>query len=84
MYVVPSKTCTAVPLSGVPPVPRTVPDSVTSTVTVKVALTLLGVSSESLAVQVTVVGPIENVEPEAGAQVTVGAGLSSSTAVGGV
>ena len=56
------------------------------TVTLKLWLTVLGVSSASLAVQVTVVVPMANVEPEAGAQLTVAAGLSpaSSTAVGAV
>jgi len=56
------------------------------TVTVKLWLTELGVSSLSLAVQVTVVVPMANVLPEAGVQLTVGPGLSplSSVAVGGV
>ena len=56
------------------------------TVTVKPWLTVLGVSSASLAVQVTVVVPMANVEPEAGVQLTVAAGLSpdSSTADGAV
>ena len=60
--------------------------SVSRTVTLKLWLTVLGVSSASLAAQVTVVVPIANVEPEAGVQLTVAAGLSpaSSTAVGPV
>src|SRR5439155_20123473 len=56
------------------------------TVTVKLALTGLFVSSLSLALHVTLVVPMAKVAPEAGVQLTVGAGLSplSSTAVGGV
>src|SRR4051794_6516331 len=53
------------------------------TLTVNEPLTGLFASSESLAVQVTVVLPIPKVEPEAGVQTTV-APASSSTAVGGV
>src|SRR5260370_19805088 len=67
-------------LAGTPAMPR----SVSLTVTVKVWLTLLGLSSALVAVQVTVVVPIGKVEPEAGVQLTVGATRSaaSSTAVG--
>src|SRR5258708_1846639 len=54
------------------------------TVTVKLWLTELGVSSLSLTVQVTVVVPMARVLPEAGVQFTGGSGLSSSTTVGGV
>jgi len=46
-------------------------------------LTVLGVSSLSEAVQVTVVVPIGKVDPEAGSHVTL-APDSSSTAVGAV
>src|SRR5260370_2530535 len=58
----------------------------TSTVTVNVADTVAGVSSALLAVQVTVVVPTANVDPDAGAQLTVAAGESpaSSTALGEV
>src|ERR1700730_7560867 len=58
--------------------------SVSSTVTLNVWLTALGVSSASVAVHVTVVVPMGNVEPDAGEQATVAAGLSpaSSTAEG--
>ena len=50
----------------------------------KVADTLLGVSSVSVAVQVTVVMPTGNVDPDAGVQPTVAgeASPASSTAVG--
>src|SRR5260221_2894417 len=51
------------------------------TVTVKVWLTELGVSSLSLTMQVTVVVPIAKVLPEAGVQLTGGKRLSSSTTV---
>ncbi len=68
--------------AGTPASPR----SVSSTVTVKLWLTVFGVSSASVAVHVTVVAPIANVEPDAGVQPTVATGLSpaSSTAVGDV
>src|SRR5450759_3452920 len=56
--------------------------SVSLTVTVKVALTVLGVSSALVAVQVTVVVPMAKVEPEAGVQLTVAVSPASSTAVG--
>src|SRR5260370_19369086 len=51
---------------------------------VKLWLAALGVSSASVAVHVTVVAPMANVDPEAGAHATVAAGLSpaSSTALG--
>ena len=56
-----------------------------ATVTVKLAETVLGVSSASVAVQVTVVVPIANVEPDGVSQLTVAAvGSSGSVAVGGV
>src|SRR5579864_8628169 len=54
------------------------------TVTVNVADTEPGVSSASVAVQVTVVVPTGKVEPEAWSQLTGGAVLSSSVAVGAV
>jgi hypothetical protein len=58
----------------------------TSTVTVKVADTVDGLSSELPAVHVTVVVPTANVEPETGEHTTAVAELSptSSTAVGAV
>src|SRR5260370_30955100 len=61
-----------------------IPAGVGATVTVNVLLTVLGLSSALVAVQVTVVVPSGKVEPEAGVQRTVGAGSSpaSSTAVG--
>src|SRR5450759_1971087 len=61
-----------------------IPAGLATTVTVKVALTVLGLSSALVAVQVTVVVPIGNVEPEIGVQLTVATGLSpaSSPAVG--
>jgi hypothetical protein len=55
-----------------------------STVTVNVALTGLLASSQSVAVQVTVVVPIGKTEPEAGAQLTAGVSPPSSLALGGV
>src|SRR5229473_704356 len=56
----------------------------TRTVTVNVADTVAGLSSGLPAVQVTVVAPTGNVEPETGEQLAVAAALSpaSSTAVG--
>src|SRR5207247_3624359 len=53
------------------------------TETRKVAVTLLGVSSGSEAVQMTLVMPIGNSDPDAGTHVTDGVGESSSNAVGG-
>ena len=50
----------------------------TTTVNVRSAL----LPAASLPVQVTVVLPTGNVEPEAGVQATVGAGSSSSVTVG--
>ena len=54
------------------------------TVTVKVAVTGLFASPAAVAVQLTVVTPIGNSDPEAGRQFTAGSGESSSTTVGGV
>src|SRR5260370_21138289 len=64
--------------AGTPVIAR----SVSITVTVKVWLTVVGVSSASLAVQVTVVVPIGNVEPEAGAQPTVATVTSPASSRG--
>src|SRR5215472_13634041 len=52
------------------------------TLTAKLAVIVLGVSSGSLTVQVTVVGPMGKVAPGDGEQETAGSRLSSSTAVG--
>jgi len=65
-------------LAGIPLSAR----SVSLTVTVKVWLTVLGESSLSLAVQVTVVVPMAKVDPEAGEQLAVGLSPASSAAVG--
>jgi hypothetical protein len=51
------------------------------TVTVNVALLELGGVAWSLALQVTVVAPIGNVEPEAGAQDRLGLGSTRSVAL---
>ena len=53
----------------------------TRTVTVKVADTAAGLSSELRAVQVTVVVPTAKVEPDAGAQLAVAAGLSPASSI---
>jgi len=62
--------------------PPVIARSVSSTVMVKLWLTVLGASSPSVAVHVTVLVPMAKVEPDAGAQLAVAAGLSpaSSTA----
>ena len=52
------------------------------TVTVNVHVVALTGVAWSRAVQVTVVAPIANVEPDAGAQLTVGAGSQASVALG--
>ena len=52
------------------------------TVTVKLHIAVL--LDESVAVQVTVVVPLLKVDPDAGEQATVGAGVQLSVAVGGV
>src|SRR5712691_270220 len=59
------------------------PRSVSITVTWKVAVTVLGVSSPSVVWHVTVVVPTGNSEPEPWSQVTEGTVASSSTAFGG-
>ena len=76
---------TAVPVVALLGETETATRRSTRTVTVKVADTAAGLSSELCAVQVTVVVPTAKVAPEAGAQVAVAAGLSpvSSIAVGG-
>src|SRR5581483_1112253 len=68
----------------VTPVALEIARSASPTLTVNEADTLDGVSSGSVAVQVTVVVPTRNVEPEAWSHTTGGSGVSSSTAVGGV
>ena len=55
---------------------------VSTTVTVKVHVLVLGGVAWSLAVHVTVVAPSGKVVPESGAQLTVGAGSHASDAVG--
>ena len=55
-----------------------------NTVTLKLVETEDGVSSASVAVHVTFVVPIENVEPDGWSHVTDGVSLPSSVAVGGV
>src|SRR5712692_11450001 len=57
-------------------------DCVSLTVTVKLHMAVL--FEESGAVQVTVVVPLLKVDPDAGEQATVGAGVQLSVAVGGV
>ena len=53
-----------------------------TTVTVNEQVVVFTGVAWSRAVQVTVVAPIANVEPDAGAQLTVGAGSQVSVAVG--